>query len=339
MISKTEIPNRCGRRPCVRRTLIRFVALAALFVGLVPDRSTALPAWPDRPVRLVVTFPAGSANDAAARVLGDALGRRWGKPVVVENRTGAEGTLGVGAFVAAHDDHTLLYTVAGSVTVAPLLIDRLPYDADRDLVPIVPALSTILTVAVNAALPVRTLDDLVRLARDQPGRLTWSSGPTLPHFTFAAFLKRRSLDMTYVGYRDAAQPQADLGEGRIQVLVTSLQASASPVQTGKARFIAIANPVRATALADVPTAKEAGYPELTIDGVAGLFGWRGMPDGLRDRIGADVREVMTEPEVRRRLEATGQTVLGGTAAQFQAAIADQRARVGEIGKFIDLRAK
>jgi tripartite-type tricarboxylate transporter receptor subunit TctC len=315
-----------------------FLSVAAVVAGTSAGIETALPApWPDRPVRVLVTFPAGSANDAAARVLGDALGRRWGKPVVVENRTGAEGTLGVGAFVAAHDDHTLLYTVAGSVTVAPLLIDRLPYDADRDLVPIVPSLSVIVTVAVNAALPVHTLDDLVKLARNEPGRLTWSSGPTLPRYTFAAFLKQQNLDMTYVGYRDAAQPQADLGEGRIHVLVTSLQASAAPVQTGKARFIAIANPVRAAALADVPTAQEAGHPELTIDGLSGFFGWRGMPDALRDRIAADVRDVMTEPDVRRRLEATGQTILGGTAAQFQAAIADQRARVGAITRLIDLR--
>src|SRR4051794_33376518 len=114
------------------------IVLAAVFLSaaaLVADTSAAIAAalpahWPERPVRLLVTFPAGSANDAAARILSDALGRHWGKPVVVENRTGAEGTLGVGAFVAAHDDHTLLYTVAGSVTVAPLLIDRLPYDVD-----------------------------------------------------------------------------------------------------------------------------------------------------------------------------------------------------------------
>jgi tripartite-type tricarboxylate transporter receptor subunit TctC len=313
-----------------------FLFVAAVLVVSSAAVAAALP-WPDRPVRVLVTFPAGSANDAAARILGDALGRRWGKPVVVENRTGAEGTLGVGAFVAAHDDHTLLYTVAGSVTVAPLLIDRLPYDADHDLVPIVPSLSAIVTVAVNAALAVRTLDDLVRLARDQPGRLTWSAGPTLPRYTFEAFLKRQNLDMTYVGYRDATQPQADLGEGRIHILITSLLASASPVQTGKARFIAIANPARAAALADVPTAQEAGYPELTIDGLSGFFGWRGMPDALRDRIAADVRDVMTEPDVRRRLEATGQIILGGTTAQFQAAISDQRARVGEITRLIDLR--
>jgi tripartite-type tricarboxylate transporter receptor subunit TctC len=313
-----------------------FLSVAGVLAGTSAGIAAALP-WPERPVRVLVTFPAGSANDAAARILGDALGRRWGKPVMVENRTGAEGTLGVGAFVAAHDDHTLLYTVAGSVTVAPLLIDRLPYDVDHDLVPIVPSLSVIVTVAVNSALPVRTLDDLVKLARKEPGRLTWTSGPTLPRYTFEAFLKRQNLDMTYVGYRDATQPQADLGEGRIQVLITSLQASAFPVQTGKARFIAVANPVRAAALADVPTAHEAGYPELTIDGLSGFFGWRGMPDALRDRIAADVRDVMTEPDVRRRLEATGQVILGGTAAQFQAAISDQRARVNEIARFIDLR--
>src|SRR4029079_2473451 len=118
-------------------------------------------------------------------------------------------------------------------------------------------------------------------------------------------------------YRDAALPQADLGEGRIQVLFTALQASQSPVRLGNARLLAIANSSRAAAIPDVPTAREAGHPELTIDGLSGLFGWRGMPDTLRRRIAADVTAVMSDPDVHRRIEATGQLVIGGTPEQFE----------------------
>jgi tripartite-type tricarboxylate transporter receptor subunit TctC len=313
------------------------VVLAALCCAASASAEKDGAPWPQRQMRIVVTFPPGSANDAAARILADALGKRWGHTVVVENRTGAEGTLGVASFVAAHDDHTLLYSVAGAVTVAPLLIDKLPYDPERDLVPIVATASIILTVSVHQGIPAKTLDDLVQVLRAAPGRYAWSSGPTLPRYAFEAFLKRNGLSMNYVAYRDAAQPQADLGEGRIQLLFTSLQASHSPVQLGKARFLAVANSSRASAIPDVPTVREAGHSELSIDGLSGLFGWRGMPDGLRQRIAADVSAVMNEPDIRRRVEATGQLVIGGTPEQFEAGIAQQHAFITEVAKLIELK--
>lgn len=313
------------------------IAAAVLVCGSPATAQTNTQHWPERQVRMVVTFPPGSGNDVAARILAEALGKRWGKAIVVENRTGAEGTIGVSSFVATHDDHTLLYSVAGSVTVAPLLLDKLPYDPEHDLVPVVATASIILTVAVNHAMPARTLDELVEVIRADPQRYAWSSGPTLPRFAFEAFLKRNGLAMNYVAYRDAAQPQADLGEGRIQLLFTSLQASQSPVQRGKARFLAIANSTRAAAIPDVPTAREAGHPELTIDGLSGLFGWRGMPDELRQRIAADVTGVMSDPDIRRRIEASGQLVIGGTPAEFESAIAEQRAFITEVAKLIALK--
>ena len=295
------------------------------------------PVWPERPVRMLVNFPPGTVIDAGARIIADALGRRWGKTVVVENRAGAEGTLGAREFVAAADNHTLLYSVAASITVAPLLIDKLSYDPQRDLVPIVATCAAIVTVAVTRDLPVQSLAELVQFARKEPGRLSWASGPTLPRYAFAAFLKHNNLSMTRVNYRDAAQPQADLGEGRIQVLVTSLQASLSPVQSGKARFLAVTNPQRAPAIADVPTASEAGHPELAFSGLAGIFGWRGMPETLRQRIAADVDGALRDASVRNRLEAAGQAVLGGTPADFEAGIAEQRARIDELAALIDLK--
>jgi tripartite-type tricarboxylate transporter receptor subunit TctC len=317
------------------RAVALVVTLACAAILVFPTAARAV--WPERPVKLIVTFPPGSANDAAARIFADGLSRRWGKPVIVEDKPGAEGTIGVGSFVSGHDDHTLLYTVAGSVTVAPLLIDKLSYDVDRDLVPIAATTAIALTLAVSNALSIRSIPELIDVVRSNPGKYAWTSGPTLPRYVFAAFLKRNSLLMNFVSYRDASQPQADLGEGRIQVLVTSLTASSSPVQTGKAHFLAVINPARAAALPQLQTARELGYPELEIDGLSGIFGGAAMSDELRNRIAADVAAICQEPEARRKLEAAGHNVLGGTKDELQAGIAKQRAWLGEVTKIIDIR--
>jgi len=293
--------------------------------------------WPERTVKIIVTFPPGSANDAAARIFANALSKKWGKPVVVEDRAGAEGTIGVSSFVSSQDDHTLLYTVSGSITVAPLLIDKLSYDADRDLEPIAATTSIVLTLAISNGLAVRNIQELIDVLRSNPGKYAWASGPTLPRYVFAGFLKQNALQMNYVAYRDASQPQADLGEGRIQALVTSLTASSSPVQGGKAHFLAVINPTRAATLPDLQTARELGHPELEIDGLAGFFGSKAMSEALRNRIAADIAAACLEPEVRRNLEAGGHNVLSGTTAELQAAIAKQRAWISEISKLIDIR--
>ncbi|MGO4513281.1 Bug family tripartite tricarboxylate transporter substrate binding protein [Bradyrhizobium sp. 2TAF36] len=288
-------------------------------------------------MKLIVTFPAGSANDAAARIFADGLSKKWGKPVVVEGRPGAEGTIGVGAFVASQDDHTLLYTVAGSVTVAPLLIDHLNYDVDRDLVPIAATTAIVLTLAVTNDLPIRSIPDLIDVVRSNPGKYAWASGPSLPRYVFAAFLKRNDLAMNFVSYRDASQPQADLGEGRIQVLVTSLTASSSPVETGKAHFLAVINPTRAAALPELRTARELGHPELEIDGLAGIFAGTIMSKELRDRIAADVAAICQDPDARQKLEAAGHNVLGGTTDELKTGIVKQRAWLIEVTRIIDVK--
>ncbi len=287
-------------------------------------------------MKLIVTFPAGSANDAAARIFADALTKKWGKPVVVEAKPGAEGTIGVGSFVASRDDHALLYTVIGSITVAPLLIDKLPYDV-ADLVPIASTTSIVLTLSVSSQLPARSIPELIAVLQSSPEEYAWASGPTLPRYAFAAFLKRNDLKMNFVSYRDASQPQADLGEGRIQALLTSLTASISPVQAGKARFLAVANPSRAAALPDIATVRELGHPELEIDGLSGIFGGSEMSATLRSRIAADVADICRDAEVRRKLEASGHNVLSGTPEELTVAIEKQRAWVNETSKLIDFR--
>jgi len=295
-------------------------------------------AWPTRPVRIIVPFAAGGVHDLAARLYADGLAKRWGQPVVIENKPGAETNIGTAAFTSAHDDHTLLYGATSTLTVNPLVFERMAFDPVRDVVPISAGASVIILVAVHTGVPARSLTELAHVAQGEPGKLLWGSGPVLPRYVFIAFLKRRGLDMLYVPYRDVATPQADLGEGRLQVLVTSVPASVAPVQSGNARIIAVTNAQRAPMLPDVPTVAEAGYPEMTIDGLAGFFGWRDIPEALRDKISADVQAVAQDPDVRARMTASGLLVLGTTPAQFTAAIEAQRVRIGEIARLIDLKA-
>jgi tripartite-type tricarboxylate transporter receptor subunit TctC len=321
---------------CKARQLRTLAGLAVFVMTLVAPMSASAD-WPERQVKLIVTFPPGSANDAAARIFADALGKKWGKPVVVEDRPGAEGTIGVGSFVASQDDHTLLYTVAGSITVAPMLVEKLPYDVNHDLVPISATTAIVLMLTVSNQLSVNSIPELIAALRASPGKYAWTSGPTLPRFVFSAFLKQHDLKMSFVSYRDASQPQADLGEGRIQGLLTSLTASSSPVQAGKARFLAVANPNRAATLPDVKTARELGYPELEIEGLAGIFGGKAISEALRNRIAADVAAICGDADVRRKLEAGGHNVLSGTTEELKAGIEKQRSAMNELAKLIDIR--
>ena len=293
--------------------------------------------WPARTVKVIVPFAAGSANDVSARVYADGLARHWGKPVIVENKPGADAIVGGGAFANARDDHTLLYGTASMVTVSPLMQDVLPYDPSRDMVPISSTASSILVIAVHDQLPVRSLPELAELARSKPGELSWSSGPSLPHFVFAAMLARHALQQVYIPYRDATTQQADFGEGRVQILSHALLAVRGPVATGKARILAVTSPSREPGLPDVQTVAELGFPEMEIEGLTGLFGWRDMPPALRDRISADVRAVARDPSVRSRIEAGGQHVLGSTPNEFSTAIERQRSRIQQIGRIVDLR--
>lgn len=325
-----------GARLCRRRTLACALAMLWPVAGAAP--ALAQTAWPERNVRIMVPVGAGTSPDVAARIFADRLTQRWGKPVLIENKPGAETTLGIGAFVSGRDDHTLLATVIGSYTTTPLLVDKMPYDTAAELVPITLLASTHIAYSVPAALPMRSLADVMQAARAQPGKLSWSSGPTILRFVPAAYMKSHGLDMPYVTYRDQPQSAIDLGESRIQVLVSSLQTALPVAQSGKTRIIAIANSQRWPHLPDVPTAAEAGFPELTVDGGAALFGWRGMSEALRDRIAADVTAVAAEPDVRRRLEASGQVAMGGTAKALVAALAKQQRQVSEIAKVIDLKA-
>ena len=286
--------------------------------------------WPERTVRVILPLPAGSATDNAARLFAQGLAARWGKPVIIDNRPGGDGIPAVTGFLSARNDHTLLLSFAGVITINPLVHDKLPYDPAHDLVPIVSIVDNFFGIAVSETLKVASLEDFVTLARTQPGKLNWAATSGLPDYIFAALQRRAGLKLTQVSYRDFAPALQDLGEGRIQVAVTGLSLLLPQVDAGKAKVLMVTNRERSRLAPTVPTAEELGHPDLTFDGVVGFYGWRDIPAALKERIAGDVRTVGSDPAIIERVASLGSVVRVGTSADFVAAIEERRSKIAAL---------
>jgi tripartite-type tricarboxylate transporter receptor subunit TctC len=307
---------------------------AAVVAALVSAYSSNAQTWPHRPVRIIVPVAPGSSPDVAARVFAERLGMRWGKPVVVENRPGADGLIGTAAFVSARDDHVLLFSFAAPLTVYPAVQEQLPYDPVGDVLPVSVVVETFGTIVVPATMPVATLPELKEFASARPGQLNWATGGGAFPILMAGFAKAARLNMTQVSYRDQNLAVQDLAEGRIQVFATAMTALLPLVQAGKVRPLAVTNRTRSPFWPDVPTVIQSGYPVLAFEGLIGVFAPRGIPDDTRERISNDIRAIAAEVAVANRLGAAGQIVRASTPAQFAAAIEEQRLNIANIVRVI-----
>jgi len=293
--------------------------------------------WPQRNVRVLVPNPPGVGIDIVTRLYSERLSRRWGKPVVVENVPGADGTLAAREFVSKRDDHTLMYSFPGLITINPLTYDKLPYDPARDLAPIASASDNFLAIAISESLKIGTIAEFLKAARTRATRLNWASTPGLPHFAFAGLQKRAGFGSVHVPYRDFNQALADLSEGRIDAAASGMAPMLAHAQNGKLRLAAVINHVRSPAAPDVPTLAEIGYADFSFRGVTGFFGWRDMPLDLRDRVAADIREIAADPAIRDRLSRMGSAAVGSTPAEFAAMIEEQRRKVAAIHRLLEAK--
>ena len=305
------------------------VATFALFITPCVAKS-----WPQRTVRLIVPVGAGAAPDIVARLFAERLAERWKQPVIVENRPGADGVTGVTAFVNMRDDHALLFAFSGPITALPLLQEKPRYDPGRDLVPIVSAADSFVSVATSTSTKIGSLADLVTLTRAQPRKLNYNASAGALPFLFAGFLNGAKLEMVLVPYRELSLAVNDLAEGHLQVMLTSMAALRGAVQAGKVRYLAVTNKIRAPIAPDIPTAAEAGYSDLTYEGLFGFFGPRDISAERRDRVADDVRSVTADPAIARRLAAVGLVARVSGPAQFSAALAEERARMERIARQI-----
>jgi tripartite-type tricarboxylate transporter receptor subunit TctC len=310
-----------------------FCALALISLFYQPAQAQS---WPQRPVRIIVPLGPGSGVDITARLLADRIAPVWGRSVVVENRPGGDGIVAITAFTGAQDDHTLLLAPTSSFTHHPWTQEKMPYDPS-DVVPIARVSNTIVAVVVPSSLGITSLTELLDRARAQPGTLNWATITGFFDFMFEGFQKKAGLQINRVPYRNTVQAANDLAEGRIQLMMAAYAIVRPLVEAGKLRVLAFTSRERATAAPAIPTAMEAGVPDLTIEGLTGLFGPRKLAKEASDRIAQDVQRFLSDPVIIDRLTATGQVVNFGNAAEFGAAIALQRTQAAATGQLLGAR--
>ena len=317
----------------VARALSRSLVVVGLILAATPALTQTQP-WPQKLVRLIVPLPPGSGMDLTARLLAERLAERWGQAVVVENRQGADGIPAVTGLLAARDNHSFLFSFAGIVTFNHLLHERLPYDP-RELVPIVPVVDNFLGVSATAVLKVDTLADLVAAAKARPGKLNWAATPGLPYYLLLALQRSAGIDMVQVAYRDFAPAYQDLNQGRLHVAGTGVPTLVPHHRAGTAKLLFVTNRERSPQAPEVPTAAEAGYGDLTFEGVAGIYGASDTPAEIKARLTADISTIIADPAFRARVIGVGTAPRTGTPEQFAAAIAEQRAKIAAIHQASD----
>ena len=319
-----------------RRALVSSGLLGAL-ATVAPCWARAA-AWPQRAVKFIVPFGPGAGADIGARVFADKLQARWRQPVVVENRPGGDSIVAITTFLNANDDHTFLFAPAGNFTVHPFVYSKLSYDPN-DLVPIARVSNTILAVAVKADSLFTTIREFTEAAKKAPGKYNGAMVQGVTEFTFWGYEAAEGLSVVQVPYRDINSAAVDLGEGRIDIAMLSYAMLQSQVQAGRVRLIVVNNGARAPAAPDIPTAREAGYPSLELEGLVGLFGITALPNEVKEKIAADIKIVSGDPAIAERLKATGQVVNYGGPKEFGDAIAAQRDKIAATVRAINFKPK
>ena len=259
--------------------------------------------------------------------------------MVIENRPGGDGLVAINAFTSANDDHTLLFVPASTFTAHPYAHEKLPYNAERDLLPITNVTTIVIALSAPESLNVKSLGEFIALARAKPDTLNVAAAAGNSDLILSAFIKTQGLPVARVPYRDIQQAPNDLAEARIHLLMSSYATMRPLVQAGKLRVLAVTSRKRVEIATDIPTVAEAGYPYLGLDSLIGIYGPRGMSNALRESIAADVRAVVeADPTIASRLAATGQVVDIRGPAEFAAGIKEIRDQLASIAQALGIKA-
>ena len=288
------------------------LAAMALVVTATAGVLSAAPAqaqgtWPDKPLKLVVPYPAGGNADNTARLLATQLGQRLGQQVVVDNRPGGSGTIGAAAVAKAPADGYTLLLDATAFTVNPSLFPKLPFDAAKDFAPISLVLQVPLLMVVPANSPFQSVADLVKAARARPGHLTYASAGNggAQHLAGELFKQGQKVAITHIPYRGGAPALTDLIGGQVDMMFSATTASGPFVKSGKLRALAISSPRRVEGWESVPTVAESGVPGFQVSEWNGLFAPAGTPRPVLERLEAETRAIVASPEMKKRFAELG----------------------------------
>ncbi len=299
------------------------------------------PGYPDRPIRLIVPFPPGGSTDGAARIIGQKVTELWGQQVLIDNRPGATGIIGSELVAKANPDgYTLLFGTIGSHSVNVSLF-KLSYDPLKDFEPITMTAAVGNVLVVNARSPVKSVKDLISLARQKPGELTFGSSGIggAPHLTGEFFALRTGVKMTHVPYKGGAPAIADVVGGNLAMSFASMTSALPFIKDGRLRPLAVSSAKRSPQLPDVPTMMEAGLPDFVVRDWQGLLVPRGTPRPVIDKLWRGVGGILKQPETIERFAALGMDIIASPPEEFRKDIASEIARWAKVVREANIKAE
>jgi tripartite-type tricarboxylate transporter receptor subunit TctC len=318
-----------------RRYLLAGAASGAL---ALPGLARAQAPWPDRPIRLIVGFPAGGPTDFAARLLQEPLQGLWGQPLVIENRPGASQVIAAEMVSKAPPDGHTLFLCTSNLTTNPAVFARLPYDTERDFTPIVVIYSSPTVLFTGRNQPFRTVREIVDFAKKNPGMAAATSGiATSGHFATEMFMRANGIELTHVPYRGAPPALQDVVGGRVPITFSTLSGAINLARDGALRPIAIAAPRRAKVFPEVPTMAESGFPIRDTSPWYSFVAPAGLPQPIADRIQRDTQALLKREDVVKRIEDSGGVVEGEGQAEFRARIPREIAAMVEVARAANIR--
>lgn len=313
----------------------RSLMAAAAFITLISLGSAAQAEWPEKPIRFIVNAAAGGAADGTARVLADGLSKRLGQPIVIDNRPGASGAIGLDAVAkAAPDGYTIGNSNLATYTVTALTAKSLPYNPAKSFTPIAKQWTQPNLLGVNPALPVKSVADLVNYAKARPGQVFYGStgNGTALHVLGALFGNLSETQITHVPYKSAPGAEMDLAAGQIQMMFSNFTSMEPQVKAGRINALAITGPTRSPLLPNVPTIREAGYPGLEMETWGGVVGPANMPQAIVERLHREINAVLADPEVIKKHERLGAKVAPASIAEYRQMLNADSVRWGEVIK-------
>ena len=304
-----------------------------LAVAVTATQAMAQASWPTRPVTMIVPFPPGGGTDVGARLVAQKLTQKWGQTVVVENRAGAAGIVGMEAGAKSKPDgYTITMGNVGTTSINGSMYKKLPYDADTAFAPITLVADLPLVLLAYPGLAAKTPRELIAAAKAEPDKITFaSSGPGgAPHLAAEIFQSMAGIKMLHVPYKGGGPAVADLMAGHVNILFTTVLEAVGHVKSGKLRGMAVTSTTRSPALPDMPTLAEAGVPGYESGSWIGLLAPAGTPPAIIEKIAADVKEIVGQGETRQILINQGAIPKGTTPAQFAALIETDKKRYARI---------
>jgi tripartite-type tricarboxylate transporter receptor subunit TctC len=320
----------------------RFGATLLGAMALAMPATYAMAAYPDRPVNIVVPFPAGGATDAVARLLGDGLSKIWGQTVVVENRTGAGGNIG-GNYVAKAkaDGYTLLVGSPAETVINALLYPEMQYDSEKDLAPVSKAGSAPLVLVTHPSVPAKNVKELIAYIKKSDKGVNYASSGTggPQHLAGEEFKRVTSANINHIPYKGGSPAITDLVGGQVEMFFAGLPPAMPFIKAGKLNALAVTTEQRSQLVPDMPTLAESGLQGFHIENWQGVFVPAGTPANVVDKIAADIKQVLSQPDIKQKLATQGISAAPSTPAEFKTFTDGERERYKAIIKAANVTLK